>query len=187
MGDEIIIQKIKSKEEQGFIMLMERYCSYVAAIICNLSRGLLRVEDVEELSADVFIAVYNNGSRLREGGTLKPYVAQIARNATLSRLRKRKLEPIPLDENILVVSNEDNPDELTVKREQTEIINDAVESFTEPDREIFIRFYFFGEQVKTIAQRMSMNPATIKTRLHRCRKKLKSILEERGYRSENKN
>jgi len=60
-------------------------------------------------------------------------------------------------------------------------MEDAVDSFGEPDREIFILFYYFGEMVKAISNRLHMNTATTKPKLHRLRSRLKVILQERGY------
>ena len=112
---------------------------------------------------------------------LKPYLAQTARNAAYSRLRRVKELPIAYDDDILSISHAGNPDELTIQKEQTEILNSAVEAFGEPDREIFIRFYYLGERIEAIGRRLALNPSTVKTKLHRCRKRLKGIFDERGY------
>lgn len=183
MADNVIIEKIKRKDEHGFSMLINQYSAYITAIISNFSRGALKLEDIEEVAADVFISVWNSGDKLRDSSTLKPYLAQIARNATISRLRKSGYNTVSFDDDILIVSKDGLPDEITIQREQKEIVNEAVESFGEPEREIFIRYYFFGEKVNAIAQRLNLNPATIKTKLHRGRKRIKSLFEERGYRN----
>lgn len=180
MNDDMIIEKLKNHDEDGFALLIDRYCSYVSAILCNLTREKLSVEDVEELCADVFLAVWKNRENLRPCESLKPYVAEIARNAAWSCLRKTGKEWIAFDDDILTVF-EDSPDKLAEEREQSRIVNEAVAGFQEPDREIFIRFYFFGERVKTISNRLQLNPATVKTKLHRCRKRLKAVIAEGGY------
>jgi len=79
------------------------------------------------------------------------------------------------------VSYHEQPDELAILREQKQIIEQAVDAFGEPEREIFIRFYYFGETIKTISERLQMNTATTKTKLRRLRSKLKDIMQERGY------
>lgn len=180
MDDNIIIEKLKNQDEDGFVKLIDRYCNYVSAIICNLSHGKLSGEDVEELCADVFLLVWKSRENLHPCETLKPYLAQIARNTTWSRLRKSGEEWIPFDDDILTVSV-GGPDELAETRDQSKIINEAVADFPEPEQEIFIRFYFFGESLKVISNRLSLHPACVKTKLYRCRKRLKSIFEERGY------
>lgn len=184
MNDYEIIQKLKRREEDGLRDLMKQYSGYVAAIVCNISQGILSVEDVEELSADVFLSVWNHAAGLMEDRPLRPYLAQAARNTAISRLRKRGEAALPFDDDIITLQAAENPDELAIKREQTQIINSAVEAFGEPDREIFIRFYFLGERIEAIGRRLAMNQSTIRTKLHRCRKRIKGIFEERGYQYE---
>ena len=96
MNDYEIIQKLKRREEEGLRDLMKQYSGYVAAIVCNISQGILSVEDVEELSADVFLSVRNHAAGLMEDRPLRPYLAQTARNTAISRLRKRGEAALPL-------------------------------------------------------------------------------------------
>lgn len=184
MNDKEIIRKLAEKDEEGLTLLMDQYINYVTAILCNISNGILTTEDVEELSSDVFLSIWNNGSHLNEDWPLKPYLAQTARNTAISRLRKIKNVPLSFDDDVIVLSKEGNPDEITIRNEQNAIINSAVRDLDEPDREIFVRFYFMGEHIDTISKRLVITPAAIKTKLHRCRKRLKSIFEERGYQCE---
>ena len=175
MNDYEIIQKLKRREEDGLRDLMKQYSGYVAAIVCNISQGIL---------SDVFLSVWNHAAGLMEDRPLRPYLAQAARNTAISRLRKRGEAALPFDDDIITLQAGENPDELAIKREQTQIINSAVEAFGEPDREIFIRFYFLGERIEAIGRRLAMNQSTIRTKLHRCRKRIKGIFEERGYQYE---
>lgn len=187
MIDDVIMEKLKANDEQGLILLMDQYCHYVTSIVCNLSQGQLTTGDVEEISADVLIAIWNNRDTLRPQGSLKPYLAQIARNATISRLRKLKGKTLPLDDSLLLQVSANDLEDLLLQKEEEALINQAIESFGEIEREIFVRYYFFGEHIKTIAQRLHLNTNTIKTKLRRSRKKLQSIFETRGYSHEKAN
>jgi RNA polymerase sigma-70 factor (ECF subfamily) len=187
LADNVIVTKLKQQDEQGFSLLLEKYGAYVFAITANLARETLSREDIEELAADVFVAVWNNADKLQPGRPLKPYLAQIARNATFSRLRRATAQTVPFDDELLVIAKDNQPDELAFKQEQQEIINEAAASFKEPDQEIFVRFYFYGERAKDIGLRLNLNAATVKTKLHRCRKKIQNLFEERGYRYEDEN
>lgn len=172
MKENDIIEKLRQGDETAFCELIDCYSGYVTAIICNLSRGMLS-------GADVFAALWRSVPKLRQDAPLKPYLAQAARNAVRSRLRASRGEILPLNEQIAAGGN--NPEEEAILREQTEIVNSAVETMEEPDREIFLRFYFFGERVGGIASRMELNLSTVKTKLRRTRQKLCKKLEERGY------
>ena len=53
---------------------------------------------------------------------------------------------------------------------------DAVMRLEEPDNEIFVRYYKFGEKLKDISKATGINISTIKTKLSRGKRKLKIIL-----------
>ena len=55
-------------------------------------------------------------------------------------------------------------------------MREAVLSMTQPDQEIFLRHYYYCQSVSVIAEKMNMNPSTIKTRLRRGREKLRQHL-----------
>lgn len=55
---------------------------------------------------------------------------------------------------------------------------DAVMSLGEPDSEIFIRFYKYGERIRDISRATGINMSTVKTKLSRGKDKLKRILSD---------
>ena len=48
------------------------------------------------------------------------------------------------------------------------------------DREIFVRFYYYRQTVREIAQIIGMNESTVKARLSRGRAKLREKLTKEG-------
>lgn len=180
MDDKKIMLLLKQDEEQWYSALIDRYTPYVAAIISGIAKGSLPTGDIEEVSADVFFKIWCKREQIRSS-SLKAFLAQIARNAAIDRLRVKGVEFVPLDDDILQVSYHGQPDDLAILRDQKQIVEDAVHSFGEPEREIFIRFYYFGETLKNISDRLHLNTATTKTKLYRLRAKLRDILRERGY------
>ena len=67
----------------------------------------------------MFWSVWSHSAGLQENRPLKPYMAQTARNAAYSKLRRIKELPIAYDDDILSISHAGNPDELTIQKEQT--------------------------------------------------------------------
>lgn len=60
-----------------------------------------------------------------------------------------------------------------------------IQELGEPDREIFMRYYYYEEKISKISKNMGINISTIKTKLARGRKRLKEVLElRRGYGNE---
>ena len=130
----------KQDEEQWYGMLIDRYTAYVTAIISGMAKGCLTAADVEEVAADVFFKIWRRREQVRPEG-LKALLAQTARNAAIDRLRRSGTEWIPYEDDLLQISCPQRPDDLAIVREQKQIIEEAVRSLGEPDREIFVRFY----------------------------------------------
>lgn len=179
MDDTGIVKGLRRGDETALCGMIDCYSSYVTAIVGNLSRGFFSAQDVEEIAADVFVGVWRNAENLRDGASLRPYLAQAARNMTRGRLRSRRGEALPLEETIIAGCVA--PEEEAILREQSEIVSSAVEALEEPDREIFIRFYYFGERLAGIAGRLGLKLPTVKTKLRRARGKIGGVLAERGY------
>lgn len=66
------------------------------------------------------------------------------------------------------------------RQRNREIVRQTVSELSEPDREIFIRRYFYCERVRTIALRLGLSPKAVENKLFRGKQKLKALLMERG-------
>ncbi len=176
LTEEKIVRGLKRKNTDALAELMERYGRYVAGIISQLLKGYGTVQDVEELMADVFLAVWNASDRLdlTMYSSLKGYLGAVARNKAKDFLRKKKLATLALDDDILVFS--DSVEKEFLQKEQQAIIQKALDRLSVEDRDIFIRYYYRYEKVSDIARQMVMNEQTVKSRLARGRKFLKQVL-----------
>ena len=67
------------------------------------------------------------------------------------------------------------------RAEEQALVRRAVFSLPDPDREIFLRHYYYAQTVQEIAHQMGLNESTVKTKLRRGRMKLKDILTREGF------
>ena len=151
MRDEVILQKIRSGDPAGLEALMERYLPYVSTVVWNILRNAMPPEDGEEVVSDVFLAAW------RQPGDL------------------------PLEENALDIPGPDDPPGDFERAEERRLVRQAVDTLPHPDREIFLRHYYYTQTVQEIADFMGLNESTVKTKLRRGRMKLKQILTREGY------
>ncbi len=131
----------------------------------------MSVQDAEEVVSDVFLAAWDHRNHLQEG-KIKAWLGTVARNKAKNKLRTRR-HTLPLEEEILEVQIDPTLED----RERSALVRHAVDSLGEPDREIFLRHYFYIEKVSRIAQTLGMSETAVKSRLRRGRMKLKSVLE----------
>lgn len=174
MRDEMILRKIRGGDPSGLEALMDRYMSYVSAIVWNILRGSLPKEDAEEVVSDVFVTAWQKAETVLPG-SLKPWLGAVARNKAKTRLRSAGWE-LPLEEDLLEIPDEDTPDARLERGEEQKLVRRAVNNLPKEDREIFLRHYYYAQTVNEISQTMGINESTIKTRLRRGRLRLRTML-----------
>lgn len=174
MRDELILRKIRSGDPAGLENLMDRYIPYVSAIVWNILRNTLSREDAEEVVSDVFVTAWQKAGDVLPG-SLKPWLGAVARNKARSRLRSAG-GTLPLEEDILEIPSEETPEGSLQRSEERKLVRRAVDSLEEPDREIFLRHYYYAQTVSEISRDMKINESTIKTKLRRGRLRLKTML-----------
>ena len=174
MREETILQKLRAHDPAGLEALMDRYLPYVSAIVWNILRDCMSPEDCEETASDVFLAAWEQAADLRPGH-VKGWLGAVARNKAKNKLRQRG-QALPLMEDILELPGPDDPAGALERAEEQALVRRAVFSLPEPDREIFLRHYYYVQAVREIAAAMGLNESTVKTRLRRGRAKLKQLL-----------
>ena len=174
MKEELILRKMRKGDPAALEALMEHYIPYVSAIVWNILRTHMPMEDAEEVVSDVFLAAWERAGDLKPG-FVKQWLGAVARNKAKNRLRLMGHD-LPLEEDVLEIPDEFTPVTRAEKAEKRRQVRKAVNSLGEPDREIFLRHYFFAQTVAEIGERMHLNESTIKTKLRRGRQKLKDML-----------
>lgn len=175
MQDKEAVCLLKSGKVKGLEALIEKYAAYVSTVIRRIVLPALSESDIEELSADVFTAVWRNPNSVT-ADNIKSYLAAAARNKALSRLRTLKEWQPPDDEFLSVADVESEAD----KRLLAEALASALDELENSDREILVETYYYCRPLKETATKLEITANAAKTRLFRARSRLKKILTERG-------
>lgn len=176
--DEKLLTNIKKRRHGSLEKLIDIYTPYVSVIAYNASGGVMTKEDVEEVVSDTFVSLWRNAHTLDNNkGSLRAYLGAVARNCARKKLR-RAASHEELDENIASASFD--PSDRIEEKEERKLLMELINSLGEPDSEIFLRHYWYGERVSQISSATGICKSTITTKLHRGRKKLKEILRRYG-------
>lgn len=176
MNEGKLIRALQHGQRGALDKAVTHYSGYVASIARNVLGTQATREDLEEVVSDVFVALWRAAARLDESRSLKSFLAAIARNAAVDRLRRlRPQEPLP-EEDILPADAAQGPEAETLRREQAAMLRRLLLEMPAEDREIFVRFYYYRQTVREIASLIGMNESTVKARLSRGRAKLRERL-----------
>lgn len=172
------LKALRAGDTAALEWLMDTYTAYVATIVDNILGDVLSRSDVEECTADVFVSAWKNGEKLRDGH-VKGWLAAVARNTARSRLRKHR-QTATLEDNAAILTAED-PERLLQRQELYRLMREALEQLPEPDREIFLRHYYYYQTTAEIACELGMPVSTVTTKLARGRAKLREHFRKGGY------
>lgn len=170
--------RLKKHDERALDHIMLKYTPLVSSVIHNISDGNLSKEDIEEATADTFVSLWKNADSF-DPDKLTGYLCAIAKSKALDCLKKRRITLVDIDD--IDIEDDHSIDEREESKELIRELKKAVDKLGEPEREILIRYYFYYQKIEDISAYMKINPATVKVKLHRTRKKLKAILTERGF------
>ena len=171
------LEKMRQGDEQALAWFIRRYTAYVSAIVWNLAGHAIDVRDAEEITADVFLALWRYCENPGDG-KVKSYLAAIARTKALDKLKALGRDT-ELEYDTLELAAE-GPEREVAEREARAALRRAVEAMGPPDREIFIRHYYYGESCSDVALAVGLTPANVRKRLERGRNALRRALEEGG-------
>lgn len=179
LDDAFMIKRLKRDDEGALKQIYEQYFSYVSAITYSRIGAKMQKEDAEEVIADVFLALWENRKKLSaEYGTLKSYLGVLTRNLSINKLRNFHFSEELMEAEIF--SKEMGVEESFLQKETLQEIYQLVMAMKSPDKEIFFNYYLKELSIKEVATMFDIKENTIKTKLRRVRKKVQSILKERG-------
>lgn len=178
-NEQRLAERLKNGDAAALGKIIDAFSGYVCAVIRNFSRGALSEQDVDELCSDVFYKLWQKRDNLDAEMGLKAYLSAIARNAVKNRFRSQKPPTEDIDE--LDIADDFSIEELAERRELMRALYEALETLSDAEREVFLRFYFYGEKSSEIAIKTGAAESSVRSRLSRTRTKLREYLTERGF------
>ena len=170
--DAQLVGRCRTGEPEAWNELVERFSRYVYAIAVRAYR--LSEYDAEDVFQDVFARTYERLDSLRDDTAIRPWLAQLTRNACVDRLRSgaREQPAEELDTEDLDLALERIDDALDV--------HEGLRALSETCREILDRFFARDESYRTIGDALDLPAGTIASRISRCLGKLRARLEGRN-------
>ncbi|MGV3466109.1 MAG: sigma-70 family RNA polymerase sigma factor, partial [Heyndrickxia sp.] len=164
-----------SKDEQ-LSWLMEEYGDMVIRLAYTYVKQKQLAEDIAQ---EVFINCYKHLNKFQKNSSYKTWIYRIAVNKCKDVVSSWSFKNIYYRDIIRtrIKAEAKSLDRELVALEENEFIFQKVLSLPIKLREVVILHYYEDLSINEIAELLSFNANTVKTRLHRARKQLKSIFE----------
>jgi len=166
--------------EKGLKKIMHSYMGFVYTIVHGKLSGVCSKQDIDECVSDVFYKIYKTRALIdSEMGSLKSYIAVLSKRTAIDFYRKlqKHAADISLDsfEHDFIPSGTD-VEESVIDNEIADTLIQEINNLGEPDNQIMIRKYYYGESSKTISKALGLNENTVKQKASRALGKLRQVL-----------
>ena len=182
MEDKMILELLLLRAE-GAISAMAK--AFGKRLLSTAMRILGNFQDAEESVNDTYFAVWN-AVPPKKPDPLSGFVYKTGRNISLDRLKYNTAEKrncrydVPIDELTACIPSP-ALEETVEAKELGMAINRFLETLNKDSRTLFLRRYWFGDEIKDIAKDLNLRQNTATVRLGRLRMQLREHLIKEGY------
>lgn len=182
LDDSEIIDLFFMRSERAITELSAKYGPLCMKISMNI---LSQKQDAEECVNDSYLVAWNTIPP-QKPNPLRSYICRIVRNQSINRWRyknakKRKSEyDLCLEELENVLSASGKIDDELNEKTLVSYLEEFLDTLDPVNRMIFIRRFWFMDSYQAIAKRSGLREVTIRVRISRTKRSLKTFLVKKG-------
>ena len=152
----------------------ELYTQYREPVFGYILKKVQNRADAEDILSEVFLKVHSNLQTYDpQKASLSTWIYTIAHNTVCSYYRSKRLQELPLDEEIVASSND--PVEQALLQE---LLAQALETLSQREQDIMVLYYYHDLPLKEIAIKMGITYTNAKFIKHQAISKLKYKMKE---------
>jgi RNA polymerase sigma-70 factor (ECF subfamily) len=151
--------------------------AYQDAVYNLCYRMLGERSEAEDAAQEAFLRAYLNLTRYDTARSFKTWVLSIASNFCIDRLRRRRLQWMPLDDepsedSLALPSDEPEPETVALVRERSAAVQALLNELSPDYRAAVVLRYWYDYSYAEIADIMETTESAVKSRLFRARQAL---------------
>lgn len=184
--DQQAIERVLHGEVAAYEAIVERYQRRLLGLLHHACGDLELAEDIAQ---EAFARAYQKLSLFSGESQFYSWLARIAMNLLFSDRRRKRLENQVTREGLEVAIDGDqftnrssgkSPDQLLELDETQQCVRQAIDMLDEERRIVVLLRDFDGMDYDSIAQTLNLPLGTVRSRLHRARLELKTILQQKA-------
>lgn len=175
MDDDAAIAAVRDGDAEAYAAVVERYQQIAFRTAYLVVRDADLAEDVAQ---EGFIRAYRQLERFRTGEPFRPWLLRIVTNLALNEVRARSRRH-GLFDRILPTREMATPGpgrEVEQKEQQRELL-EAIGQLGRDDQAVLYLRHFLDLPEREIAETIGKRPGTVKSRLSRARRRLRTVVE----------
>ena len=180
-----LVESLRRGDESAYEELLRTHSGRLLAVTRRL---LGNEEDARDAVQDAFLSAFRSIDRFDGQRALGTWLHRIAVNAALTRLRTRRRHPEKPIEQLLPTFQEDghqtrpvrdwpDPSAALQSDEARQAVRRHIDELPADYRNVLLLRDIEGMDTEETARMLGLTPGAVKTRLHRARQALRTLLE----------
>jgi len=154
--------------------LMREYGNDVVRVAFSYLKNIQLAEDV---SQDVFLTCFEKMDTFRNESSYKTWIIRITINKCKDVLKSWSYKNIVLTDFLSKKREQLSTENTSINNEENEFLSKLILQLPIKQREVILLYYYHDFSIEEISKMLNSNVNTVKTRLHRARNKIKTIIE----------
>jgi len=175
LQDEWIVLRCQAGEQSAFedlVALMEQPLLYYATKLTG------NAETALDVLQDVWMNVFRGIARLKDPGSLRPWLYRITHGMAVDRIRKHISRQRAEEVHLAGCQESDDP---PFREDGAAAIHEALNELGPKHREVLVLYFLEDFSLVEIAMIVGCSEGTVKSRIHYAKKAMKEILLGGGY------
>ena len=170
-----LVERCRTGDDAAFTELVDRYKDLVFAMVYRMARDRTRADD---LAQDVFLKIYRGLPYFRGEARLSTWIYRIVANVC-SQERSRRAPDVSLEPARPGAPRIDRggPDAAFGDLELRDRLDKAIAQLPDNYRMLIAAHYLDGIQYEALAETLGVPLGTIKTHLHRAKRRLRELMQ----------
>ena len=176
-NEQKILEQLKDRtlRNSAFSVVVEKYSPKIYWHIRNM---VLSHDDANDLVQETFIKAWNSLDTFRGEAHISTWLYRIAINETLTFLKKRQIETVPIDSDEYDIAGTIESDAYFCGDSTDILFRKAIETLPEKQRLVFNMKYFEEMKYEEISDILGTSIGALKASYHIAVKKIEKFIEE---------
>ena len=177
-----LVVKAREGNQKAYADLMQRYKDSIYFMVLKMVNNK---EDAMDLTVETFAKAFEKLDKYQPDYAFSTWLFRVATNNCIDFIRKKKLSTTSIhgmvdddgdDQPLQIKSDTLNPEETSIKKQQTEELKELIDSLPPRYRNLITLRYFDELSYEEIAQQLDLPLGTVKAQLFRGRYLLGNII-----------
>ena len=180
-----LVSRAKDGDQKAYAELMQRYKDSMYFMALKMVNNK---DDAMDLTVETFGKAFENLEKYKPDFAFSTWLFRIATNNCIDFIRKKKLNVVSLhtlseddgdEKHMQVPADVLNPEESSIKKQESEKLKNIVEQLPVRYRKLIILRYYDEQSYEEIAQQLDIPLGTVKAQLFRARDLMANIINRK--------